>query len=100
MGAKPFRVWRGDNPITEWINGWDPELVKFLQGILEEKYKWEDWCDTEHVSFEDDDEPVMCPEEYYAAMVREERERQEKRRMSSLEKKIKQYNKLKEELGL
>lgn len=101
MIAKPFRVWRGDWPRSDWFHDWDEEDKKALAEVLSRESQYSDWYNTERLSEELDDEPEDLPsEESYLKRAQEERQRTQKRKDSALEKKLKQYNKLKEELGL
>ena len=103
MGAKyapPFRVWRGDYPVTDWINGWTEQLRNALATALEKSHNYDDWYDTRRLSEEADDERELEDESLFLNMAREQLAQETKRKESALEKKLKQYNKLKQELGL
>ena len=98
--AQPFRVWRGDYPITDWLDGWSEELVDALGAALDKAHKWDDYYDTRRISEELDETHEPEDEDTFLEMARAQLALTTKRKESALEKKLKQYNKLKQELGL
>lgn len=76
---------------TDIISGWTVEDVRELEAILD----FREWCIGEEY-----ESTVDTTEEDLRILLKLERERANKAKQSALEKKIKQYQKLKEELGL
>lgn len=99
--SKPFRVWQGDFPITEWFNLWTEEERLALKSVLDRQSQYSSWSDTVYVSFDiDPPTPELEDEASYKQRAVEELQRTRKRKESELEKKIKKYEQLKKELGL
>lgn len=92
--SKPFCIRSDDGRLSPDIIGWLDEDVQLLN----------DWLDKQpipgYVSYDLSSSVAIYDEQDVRAMLEDAKRATIKRKETALEKKLKQYNKLKEELGL